>query len=406
MRLLDRYIAREVVSHALLGLSVFTFIFFIPQLTRLMELVVRHTESLATVLLLIVCTLPPVLGFTLPMAVLVGVLIGLGRLSADSEIVALHASGISLRRLLLPIGAIASLGAILTLLTTFWLSPLALRTISRLEVRLLSSQAPYSVQPRVFDERFPHLVLYVQDVESAATRWRGVFLAGSGSPSSPSSVTLAQQADIVVDPRTGHLEIHLGSGSTHEYDPREPDKYNVTTFGKNDIPVDVPVAGPKSVAVSDAEESVHELLSEKGAGWRDARVEFHRRIAFPAACLVFALLGVSLGVRPRRGGRATGLILTLVLIAAYYFVFVTGVHMAQQGSVRPWAGVWAANIASAAIGLLSLQLVERVRKQNRLIARLEPLWLRWRREQRRESDAAPLVVASPGRDNGHRSNGA
>ena len=131
-------------------------------------------------LLLIVCTLPPVLGFTLPMAVLVGVLIGLGRLSADSEIVALHASGVSLRRLLLPIGAIASLGAILTLLTTFWLSPMALRTISRLEVRLLSSQAPYSVQPRVFDERFPHLVLYVQDVESAALRWRGAFLASTG----------------------------------------------------------------------------------------------------------------------------------------------------------------------------------------------------------------------------------
>jgi LPS export ABC transporter permease LptF/LPS export ABC transporter permease LptG len=405
MRLLDRYICREVASHAALGLAVFTFVFFVPQLVRLMELIVRHSGGFGTVVILFACSLPPVLTFTLPMGALVGVLIGLGRLSADSEIVALHASGISLRRLLVPIGFVALVCAIGTLVMTFWLSPGSIRILRSLEDDLRSSQAPYAVQPRVFDERFPHFVLYVQDVEAAATRWRGVFLAGSGSPSSPSSVTLAQQADIVVDPRTGHLEIHLGSGSTHEYDPREPDKYNVTTFGENDIPVDVPAAGPKSVAVSDAEESVHELLSEKGAGWRDARVEFHRRIAFPAACLVFALLGVSLGVRPRRGGRATGLILTLVLIGAYYFVFVTGVHMAQQGSVRPWAGVWAANIASAAIGLLSLQLVERVRKQNRLIARLEPLWLRWRREQRRESDAAPLVVANPGRENAPRSNG-
>src|SRR5579863_8785308 len=168
MRLLDKYIGREVASHSLLGLAVFTFVFFVPQLVRLMDLVVRHSGGVGTVSLIFLCSLTPVLAFTVPMAVLVGVLIGLGRLSADSEIVALHASGISLRRLLLPIGAIASLGAILTLLTTFWLSPLALRTISRLEVRLLSSQAPYSVQPRVFDERFPHLVLYVQDVESAA----------------------------------------------------------------------------------------------------------------------------------------------------------------------------------------------------------------------------------------------
>ena len=107
MRLLDRYIGREVASHAILGLAVFTFVFFIPKLVQLMDLVVRHSGGIGTVALLFLCVLPPVLVFTIPMAVLVGVLIGLGRLSADSEIVALHASGISLRRLLLPIGAVA-----------------------------------------------------------------------------------------------------------------------------------------------------------------------------------------------------------------------------------------------------------------------------------------------------------
>src|ERR1700684_977952 len=183
MRLLDRYVAREIVSHASLGLVVFTFVFFIPQLVRLMDLVVRHSGHIWAVLLLFLCTLPPVLGFTIPMGVLVGVLIGLGRLSAGSEIVALHASGISLRRLLLPIGVIALIAAGGTLVTTFWLSPISIRTIGALEVKLLFSQAPFSVQPRVFDERFPHFVLYVQDVEAAATRWRGVFLASSAQTS-------------------------------------------------------------------------------------------------------------------------------------------------------------------------------------------------------------------------------
>jgi hypothetical protein len=101
MRLLDKYIGREVASHSLLGLAVFTFVFFVPQLVRLMDLVVRHSGGVGTVSLIFLCSLTPVLAFTVPMAVLVGVLIGLGRLSADSEIVALHASGISLRRLLL-----------------------------------------------------------------------------------------------------------------------------------------------------------------------------------------------------------------------------------------------------------------------------------------------------------------
>src|ERR1700748_2680035 len=170
MRLLDRYIAREVASHAILGLAIFTFVFFVPQLVRLMELVVRHSSGTGTIALLFFSTLPPTLIFTIPMAVLVGVLIGLGRLSSDSEIVALHASGISLRRLLVPIGFVALLGAIATLTMTLWLSPASLRTLRRLEVKILASQAPFAVQPRVFDERFPHFVLYVQDAAAAATQ--------------------------------------------------------------------------------------------------------------------------------------------------------------------------------------------------------------------------------------------
>ncbi|HWY27006.1 MAG TPA: LPS export ABC transporter permease LptF [Candidatus Angelobacter sp.] len=392
MRLLDRYVCREVASHAALGLAVFTFVFFVPQLVKLMDLVVRHSSGFGTVLLLFLCSIPPVLGFTLPMAVLVGVLIGLGRLSADSEIVALHASGISLRRLLVPIGFVAFASAVVTLVMTFWLSPLSIRTLRGLEYQLLASQAPFGVQPRVFDERFPRLVLYVQDVQAAATRWTGVFLADSSLNGGPSNVTLAENALVIANRETRQLELHLGSGSTHEYDPRDPEKYNVTTFGESDIPVDLSgsLQVPKNPIVSGAEQSVSQLIAAKGPAWRDARVEFHRRIAFPAACLVFALLGVPIGVRPRRGGRAAGLILTLVLIGTYYFVFVTGAHAAQQGSISPGLGIWAANIVAAILGVVFLQRIERIRKPNRIVAWIESWRLSRLPQQRRESDAAAL----------------
>ena len=392
MRLLDRYVCREVASHAALGLAVFTFVFFVPQLVKLMDLVVRHSSGFGTVLLLFLCSMPPVLALTLPMAVLVGVLIGLGRLSADSEIVALHASGISLRRLLVPIGFVAFASAVVTLVMTFWLSPLSIRTLRGLEYQLLASQAPFGVQPRVFDERFPRLVLYVQDVQAAATRWTGVFLADSSLNGGPSNVTLAENALVIANRETRQLELHLGSGSTHEYDPRDPEKYNVTTFGESDIPVDLSgsLQVPKNPIVSGAEQSVSQLIAAKGPAWRDARVEFHRRIAFPAACLVFALLGVPIGVRPRRGGRAAGLILTLVLIGTYYFVFVTGAHAAQQGSISPGLGIWAANIVAAILGVVFLQRIERIRKPNRIVAWIESWRLSRLPQQRRESDAAAL----------------
>jgi LPS export ABC transporter permease LptF/LPS export ABC transporter permease LptG len=393
MRLLDRYIGREVASHAFLGLAVFTFVFFIPQLVRLMDLVVRHSVGIGSVALLFLCVLPPVLVFTIPMAVLVGVLIGLGRLSADSEIVALHASGISLRRLLLPIGFFALGGSIVTLLITFWLSPLSLRTLRGLENRILSSQAPFAVQPRVFDERFPHWVLYVQDVTEAATHWSDVFLVSSGGSQS-SAITTAKDALILAGPEKNQVEIHLGAGGTHDYDPRQPDRYNVTTFGETNISIDASAsaAGPAHVSVTDPEQYLPALLAASGPARRDALVEIQHRLAFPAACLVFALLGVPIGVRPRRGGRAAGMILTLILIGGYYFIFVTGDHMARQGSVSPWLGIWAANIVAALVGFIFLRRIETIRRPNRVLAWLESLRRRARNIRLRppHADAAPV----------------
>ncbi len=374
MRLLDRYIGREVATHSLLGLAVFTFVFFIPQLVRLMDLIVRHAGGAASITLLFLSILPPVLVFSIPMAVLVGVMIGLGRLSADSEIVALHACGISLRRLLVPIGYVAATFALIALFITLWLSPLAVRTLRGLEEQILSSQAPFAVQPRVFDERFPGWVLYVQDVSAAATHWRDVFLASSGN-SRQTSITTAQDASISTGPGKHQIEVRLGNGSTQAYDPRRPDRYSITTFAATDIPIDLtksPAGAVASAAPMDAEKSLSALIAAvNGPGWRAARIELQRRFAFPVACLVFALLGVAVGVRPRRGGRATGMILTLVLIGGYYFIFVTGDHFARQGKLPPWLGIWAADIVAAIVGILFLQRIEHIRRPSRVLAWLD-----------------------------------
>src|SRR6202795_852242 len=147
MRILDRYIVREVSRHAFLGLVIFTFVFFVPQLVRLMELFVRHSGSGSQVLRLFLCIFPGVFTFTVPMAILIGVLLGLGRMSADSEIIALTALGIGRRRILLPVGVLAFSGFVITLAFTVWLAPLAMRTLRRIETNLITSQISFQVQP-------------------------------------------------------------------------------------------------------------------------------------------------------------------------------------------------------------------------------------------------------------------
>ena len=362
MRILDRYIVREVARHALLGLVVFTFVFFVPQLVRLMELFVRHTGSGAKVLLLFLCTFPGVLTFTLPITALIGVLIGLGRMSMDSELIALNALGIGLRRVLLPIALPAGAAFALTAAITLWLAPHAFRTLRHVEASLAASQASFQIQPRVFDERFPKLVLYVNDVEAGGTRWHGVFFAELGAETA-SRVTLAENAIVVADRSQGKLDFHLRGGATHEYSPREPDRYAVTVFGQSDWPVEVsslPAAAARSTTVQ--ERSLRSLLYDAGPNWREARVEFQRRLAFPVACLCFGFVAVPLAARPRRGGRAAGFLIAIGLVALYYLLLVIGAGFARQGVLSPSLGIWAPNAVLALLALVLLPKTERAKR--------------------------------------------
>ena len=378
MRILNRYVCREVVSHSLLGLAIFTFVFFVPQLVRLMELLVQHTASAGQTTLVFLCSIPPVLVFTLPMAMLIGVLIGLGRLSADSEIVAINACGISLRRLLVPIGGIAIFTTIVAFAITLWIAPRSLRTLRSLENHLRASEASFAVQPRVFDERFPHFVLYVQDVGASGIHWRGILLANSND-SADSKLTLARNAIVVADAKQGKLEVHLQDASTHEYKSDDPSHYSLSSSAL--LSTEMPLAGSESDSKSPkvlpvAQRNSLSLYHARGADALDARVELQRRLALPSACLLFALLGVPIGVRPRRGGRAAGFVLAVVLISAYYLLFVMGIHTAQQGYVSPALGVWGANMATFLAAFLLLRRIEKIRPEYRWLEHVRTFFSR------------------------------
>jgi LPS export ABC transporter permease LptF/LPS export ABC transporter permease LptG len=397
MRILDRYIVREVFRHAFLGLVVFTFVFFVPQLVRLTSLFVRHSGSGTQIAELFLCIFPGVLAFTTPMAILIGVLLGLGRMSADSEIIALSALGIGRRRILVPVGVLATTGAAVTLAMTLWLAPHALRTFRGLETELLSSQINFAVQPRVFDERFPREVLYVNDISASGTQWRGVFLAETGGENG-SRLTLAESAIVIAAPKQGKLELHLKGGATHEFDRNDPDHYSVTAFGQSDWPIEVTGLVPAQQArqIKNDERSVQELAADQGPNWREARVELQRRFAFPAACFAFALIAVPIAAQPRRGGRAAGSLIAVLLIATYYLLLIFGSGLAREGKLPPVVGLWMGNALLVACGLALLPRMEQFHGEIRWFRWMGRLraWLRLRRLRRSRARAAAAARAT------------
>jgi LPS export ABC transporter permease LptF/LPS export ABC transporter permease LptG len=403
MRILDRYIVREIFRHALLGLIVFTFVFFVPQLVRLMELLVRHSGSGGQLAKLFLCLFPGVFTFTVPMSILVGVLLGLGRMSADSEIIALTALGIGRTRILLPVAVLALCGVLVTASMTLWAGPYALSSFRTIEADLIANQVSFQVQPRVFDERFPKTVLYVNDVSASGTQWHGVFLAEAGDANN-SQLTLAENAIVIAEPQLGKLELHLQGGATHEFNRLDPNHYSVTQFGQSDLPIEVSGLLPsKERSLSNQERPFSQLLSENGPGWREARVELHRRIAFPFACIFFALVAVPLGSQPRRGGRAAGTLLAVLLIASYYLLFVFGAGMARQGALPVPVGIWIANIALALLGLVLLPRMEQLRGDHLWLSSFSR-WRSWVRLVRRRKSARAREISAARSQNGSREN--
>jgi lipopolysaccharide export LptBFGC system permease protein LptF len=154
VRILTRYILSEVTSHALLGGALFTFVLFMPNLAPILETVVRESVSLAGMGEIFLYTLPNTFTVTIPMAVLVGVLLGLSRLAADSEITAMRAAGIGVWRFVGIASIVAILGLGISLLNALYLAPKAAESLLELENALKTSQASFEIQPRVFYEDF------------------------------------------------------------------------------------------------------------------------------------------------------------------------------------------------------------------------------------------------------------
>lgn len=373
MRILSRYILREVVTHAAIGTAVFTFVLFMGNVGRILELVVRNSAPLPSVAELIFLTLPTALTVTIPMGVLVGILIGLSRLAADSEVTAMRASGFGVGAFLRPVSMLAVTAWIIASINTVLIAPRSAAALDDLQARLKSSQASFEVEPRVFYEDFPKLVLYVSDVvpESGFAFWKKIFVADISNPSAP-TVTVAEEGTLVNE-SNDEVALELRNGYSHEGVPRDPTHYSITQFQETSIPVQLPSAESKRAKelapipeLPTGELYRQRKLIEVDPGhdaaerdwnamrWRWYSTELQRRFALPAACLVLAIIGVPLGLSAKKGGKATGFVLTIALVFIYYFLSLGGVSMSRLDKVPPAAGVWMGNALFLAAGLILL----------------------------------------------------
>jgi LPS export ABC transporter permease LptG/LPS export ABC transporter permease LptF len=362
VRILTRYILGEIISLTLIGCGLFTFILFMPDLPRILEVVVRNSSTWVDVGEVFLFTLPNLFKVTIPMAVLWGLLLGLSRLAADSEIIAMRACGLGIGYFVRVSSIVAISGTLLGLGNSLYLAPRANQAIIDMQQSLGVSQASYEIQPRVFYEDFHNFVLYVQDVRAGtgAANWRQVFMADISDPANP-LITTAASATVVSD-NTQELLMRLRDGLRDETVADQPGQSNISTFTTTDMPLllgqqnDVHLGRLDTVLYALPMHTLLERIRET-RGTPDQKkflIEMHNRFAFPAACLVLMLVGVPLGAASRRGGKSSGFVFTILLVFVYYFLSSTGIALGHQSKLPAFLAVWSANLLFAVAGIFLL----------------------------------------------------
>jgi LPS export ABC transporter permease LptG/LPS export ABC transporter permease LptF len=319
----------------------------------------------------VVSVVPGILVYTIPISLLLGTLMGLGRLSADSEITAMRASGIGRLRLLVPLLAAGVVASSVMLYLTFELVPRSQQALSELKESrgaLAFHGISTQVKPRVFEESIPGQVLYIQDIDRRTGEWRNIFIAaerGRNDESGPGEpIVYTARAGRMTMPERGQLpELHLQDAQSHkaqnvqrrkqfQYDIDRSDALAITFEPSSDAKI--PVSGPSLPSVEEMRFAALASYTPPDEQRVDYEVELHKRFAIPAACLVFALIGLAFGVSNQRTGRSYGLLVGLLFTATYYLLLLGGEQSARQGAVPSWVGVWGPDVLFTALGFAAI----------------------------------------------------
>lgn len=344
-----RYIFRELVVPFFLGLAVFVFILMMSQILRLNELIIVYGVGLWSVMKLIFYLLTAFLAVSIPIALLFSVLSLFGRFSADSEIIALRASGFSPLQLTWPVLVFAGIVSLFCLFMTLHVEAWGARSYRFLVWEIGKNKATIGIKPGMFNDDFFGLVLYTEGINEEERTLQHVFIYDNRDPSGPLSV-VAKQGALISSEDLPEVFLVLQDGvihsSTTDYQSLQKihfDKYTINLSIDEILKVDRKEK-PKRFPFWLLKQRIKEEEEKKNvANVRVYRAEYHRRFAVAFASLVFALLGVSLGIKPARSVKSGSFVYTLIFVGAYWTVVMIGHSFAIRGWIYPGIAMWLAN---------------------------------------------------------------
>jgi LPS export ABC transporter permease LptF/LPS export ABC transporter permease LptG len=360
-RLIERYIIRTIFPYALIALALLTGVLFVQQSGRYFETIFRTTVPAMFLYAIAPALLPTVLSFTLPMALLCGTIIGLGRMGSDSELVAMRAAGVSGSQIVVPVLLIGLLTTAAAWQLNMNEAPRAQQQLRGVAARAALYKLDSPVEPQTFTTDIPGYLIYVREGDKSRGQWGGVFIQSHEQDGSTYLITARTGR---IDASEEKSELVLQDAVRSKLPPADtPNQQYVVerlaelrilfNTGRNDL-----IARMRNAEVKSDEMNFSELRKfineSSGAEQREARIIFHKRLAFSVSPIVFVLFGAGLAMRLRRGSRGFGAFLSVVVMVIYYLLMIGGEQLARGGTLPPIVGGWLATLITTTVGIALL----------------------------------------------------
>lgn len=356
---LSLYVLKEVSSIFFIGVMVFTIILLMEKIFRLIELIVMKGVNLYQILMLFFFISPSFLILTIPVSVLLGILLSFGRLSSDSEITAFKASGISLYQLFIPV-LIFSIGAcLLTLFLVFYGLPWGNRGFMANLYLIAYSKSEVEIKERVFNDLFDGFVVYVDKIPIQGKKMEGIMIYDERDKERTNTI-FAQEGSLINTGESQDATLRLHDGEIHRFELKT-NVYQKVQFNTYDIKLEVGKAlitvGRKFQEREMSVEGIKDRIAKMktiGENTTSLEVELHKRYAIPFTCIVFGLIGVPLGIQPRRSGRSYGFVYSIFILLTYYISHTAFEILAVRSIIPPFFAGWAPNLIFGGFGIYLL----------------------------------------------------
>ena len=355
-RIIQTYIRNEILPPFLLALSVFTLLLLMQSALDLSNMIIAKGVELHYIAKMILYSLPSMLWIAIPMAFLMASLTAMGRLSADSEVIAMHSLGMGMGHFVKPVFKLGITLFIFTFLIGAFAVPWATSSANQLLFRLLREHATAGITTKTFNDQFTDLVLYAEDVSKDGRTVNQLMI--SDYRGEHPEMILADAGEIQTDPETLSNTLNLSNGSIHQYNARE-NRYRLIHFDQYKLSLTTDRESekqrtlltekkPADMSPSELKEASRRAAPGKGAQYL---VHYYEKTALPFSCIIFGLFSIPLGIRFKRSGKVIGFAWSLIIIFLYYIILGLGRNFGSEGLIPPVIAAWLPN---GVFGILSL----------------------------------------------------